>query len=524
MNFRKVVAVMAGASLPLAASLALAPTASAQEGTPPVQITEPVDVTYTCDADNSNNVGGVNPWTNSVAVSHPDSVAPGEFFTVTIRPGEMKPVQARTGRITYDIQTPDNVTNLASSLGGDHSGFNSGTPRLTTVDANTKINAANTNVVRISDTNSARYGQGAGTTTNSGLRKTSNAAFRLPTVSFTMRAPTTPGEVVFGLPGAGAEAADSAATSQFAYTRGTGNAGTQVDCAVSANAARLAAITVNDVAPVLLDSTTNVIGGDQLADSSIPTTLQAQVAVPQLSAAEISEGTITFRDTETNLIVGEATHPNAQGIVSVTHQFPRIPDGQPDQVRTIVAEYSGVPGSISSSQSTINLTLTEKPTVFHETNFTVAARAGTLGVNTLPVEVTATFARPNVSFPEGTLVQLYRDAKPVGEPVAMPAAGTSISFPVDQVPREERTGTHRYTVELVTIYYDYNQWKGSTQTPATIIVSGTGGVIPGPEPTPGSVDLGAITDPITSSLSDQAGHDVSPLSSDNIVGLLTSAS
>lgn len=525
MKFRKVLAVVAGASLPLAASLALAPTASAQEGTPPVQISETVDVTYTCVDDDANNVGGVNPWTNSVAVSHPESVAPGEFFTVTIRPGQMQANQSRTGRITYDIQTPDNVTNLTSTLEGNHTGFNSSTPRLTTVDATTKQNAATSNVVRIADGASAKYGNNPGTTTNSGLRKTSASAFQLPTVSFTMRAPSTPGEVVFGLPGAGAEEADSAANSQFAYVRGTGNnSQASVDCAVSANAARLAAITVNDVAPYLLESTTNVIGGDQLADSSIPTTLQAQVAVPQLSAAEISEGTVTFRDTETNLIVGTATHPNAQGIATVTHQFPRIPDGDPDRVRTIVAEYSGVPGSISPSQDTINLTLTEKPTVLHDTNFTVTARAGELDVNTLPVTVTATFARPNVNFPEGTMVQLYRDAKPVGEPIAMPEAGTSISFPVDGIPRAERTGTHHYTVELVTIYHDYNQWMGSTQNPATIIVTGTAGETVAPEPGTGSLDMGSITDPITSSLSDQVGYDVSPLSSDTVMGMLSSAS
>lgn len=523
MFLKRAMAMVAGAALPLATALSLAPVATAQ--TDP--IAESVEVTYTCNGANplTNNIGGGAEFTNTVSVSYPETVAPGETFNVTIHAGEMNPVQARTGRVTYDIQTPSNVTNLSSVISVGHSGFNSGTSALATVNPDTKVNAAGTNVTRIWGGTSARFGTSSGTSTNSGLAKTTNAAFRLPAVTFSMRAPLTPGaEVEFGLPGAGANPLTyNAANTQFGYTRGTTNTGNYVECIPGASAASLTKTTVADVAPVILDSTTRIIGGDQTADSSIPVQLQAQVAAPYATTGELSQGTVTFRDQATNLIVGEPTAPNASGIATVQHQFPRIPDGEPDQVRTIIAEYSGLPGNISPSQDTITLTLTEKPTVFWNTNFTVAARVGTLGDESLPVNVTATFARPATNFPEGTLVQLYRDAAPIGEPIAMPATGTSITFPTDEIPRSERTGTHHYTVELVTIWSDYNEWKGSTPNPAVVIVVGTDGEIITPEPGPGSLDMGSITGPFTDSLSGSVGYDMAPLSSPTVTGLLSSA-
>lgn len=522
MLLRRATALVAGAALPLATALAFAPAATAQAETP---VTDTVEVAYTCNANNALNIGGTNPWTNTVAVTYPETVAPGALFDVTIQAGEMTPSQTRTGRVTYDIQTPSNVTNLESVLAADGSGFNTYNPQTVTVNPTTKTNASGTDVTRIWGGTSARYGTGSGTSTNSGLAKTSNAAFQLPTVTFSMRAPLTPGdEVVFGLPGAGAEPLTyNAENTQFAYTRGTNNQGTYVECIASANAAQLTRTTVADVAPNILDSTTRIIGGDQTADSSIPVELQAQVAAPFATAGELSQGTVTFVDQATNLVVGTA-NPNAQGIATIQHQFPRIPDGDADQRRTVVATYSGITGNIASSEDTITLTLTEKPTVFWNTDFAVRANVGQLDDDSLPVDVTATFTRPGQDFPEGTVVQLYRDALPIGEPVAMPETGTSITFPTDEIPRTDRTGTHNYTVELETIYLDYNEWRGSTQNPGVVVVAGTDGVIDGPGAGSGSLDLGSLSNSATSSLSGSVGYDVAPLSSPTVTGLLSSAS
>lgn len=523
MLLRRATALVAGATLPLATAIALAPAATAQTAPEP-PVTETVEVTYACNANNALNIGGANPWTNTVTASYPETVAPGAFFDVTIQAGEMAPSQSRTGRVTYDIQLPANTTNLGHTVGNDMSGL-SGNAQADRVDANTKVNSGSGEVLRLWGGTSARYGTSTGNSTNSGLQNSNSEAFQLPTVTFTMRAPVTPGEeIVFGLPGAGAASAATAATTQFQYVRGTSTRnGTQVECAASASAAALTRTTVADVAPNILDSTTRIIGGDQTADSSIPVELQAQVAAPFATTGELSQGTVTFVDQATNLVVGTA-NPNAQGIATIQHQFPRIPDGDADQRRTVVATYSGITGNIASSEDTINLTLTEKPTVFWNTDFTVRANVGQLDDDSLPVDVTATFSRPGQDFPEGTVVQLYRDALPIGEPVAMPTSGTSITFPTDEIPRTDRTGTHNYTVELETIYLDYNEWRGSTQNPGVVVVAGTDGVIDGPVPGTGSVDLGSLSNSATSSLSGSLGYDIAPLSSPAVTGLLSSAS
>lgn len=518
---RRALALAACAALPLGAAVGLAPAAGAQAGAEIINQT--VDVTYSCIAANASNIGGNAPFTNSVSVSYPETVAPGEVFEVTLQPGSMQPVQARTGRVTYDIQLPTNAYVVSSALAGGESGFNSGTPAIAKINATSKATDAAGTALRIWGGASARYGSSTGTSTNAGLQKTSNAAFRLPAVKITMRAPLTPGEdIVVGLPGAGAASANNGANTQFAYTRGTNNTGTYVDCAVSQNAASLITVPVTDSAPVTIDSTTNVVGGDQTADSSIPVNLTAQVTAQNVSPSDISQGTVTFRDQETNLVVGTA-NPNASGMATVTHQFPRIPDGDPDQVRTVIAEYSGVAGNVNPSSDTIQLTLTEKPTVFYNTTFTVAARVGTLTDTAQPVSVTATFARPATNFPATAQVQLYRDGEAVGAPVTMPASGTTVTL-TDEVPRSELATVHHYTVELVTIWEDYKEWKGSTATPSPVVVRGLNGETITPPPAPGSLDLSGITNPITGSLSDLVGHDVAPLSSPTVTGMLSSAS
>src|SRR5690606_16629774 len=98
-------------------------------------INQAVDVTYSCIAANTSNIGGNAPFTNSVSVSYPETVAPGEVFEVTLQPGSMQPVQARTGRVTYDIQLPTNAYVISSALAGGESGFNSGTPAIAKINA-----------------------------------------------------------------------------------------------------------------------------------------------------------------------------------------------------------------------------------------------------------------------------------------------------------------------------------------------------------------------------------------------------
>ncbi|GAA1053738.1 hypothetical protein [Dietzia natronolimnaea] len=414
MMLKRATALVAGATLPLATAIALAPAATAQSSP---TVTETVDVTYTCVADNASNIGGAGTWTNQVDVTYPTFVSPGEFFDVTIQPGTMNPVQARTGRVNYDIQMPDNADYITPAITSPATGFNSGTAALITVNPTTKVNATGTDVLRIWGGTSARYGTTSGTSTNSGLAKTSNTAFRLPQVTFGMRAPNTPSEAItFGLAGAGL-APSSAEGAQFQYTRGTTNTGTQVECGVSANAAEL--------------------------------------------------------------------------------------------TRTVVTNAPWVPFEWN-------------------TNLNVQAQPGTLDEDSLAVNVVTSFQRPANNFPEGTMVQIFRDGVEIGE-VEMPATGTSVSF-ADDLPRAEDSKVYRYTAVVNNTDALGDTWVGATATSSPIIVTGTNPGAGGGGT--GSLDPGSVINPVdgaiggslTASLSDSAGYDVAPLSSPTVTGLLSSAS
>lgn len=499
MSWKKIASLVAAASM----AVAVAPAAAAQTDT----VTQETSVTYTCRGNDSGNAPG-SPVT--VTATYPETVAPGEIFTVTLDPGQMRNNSRTHARFTYDLALPDNAYLAESELTGAATNM-SGTPSLVRVDATTKVNQTDGEALRIWGGQSARWGTNSGTGTSGGLTVSSGQDFRFPAVEMTFRAPMTPGEVIdVGLAGAGGSNS-TAAGAQLMYSGNTGGffgRNFQNECAVSANAAQLASTTVSDEAPVSLDSTTRIVGGNRAADSSEPVALRAQIAAKYATPAEISQGTVTFRNADTEEELGSAS-PNADGFAEITHTFDRVPDDTPDVPVNIIAEYSGVDGNIEPSQDTIVLTLTAKPIVQWNTDFTARAIIGTLGEDSLPVTVTATFQRPGLEYPEGTLVQLYRDGEAIGDPVPMPSTGTTLTWE-DDVPRGERTATHRYTVELETIRVDYDQWTGSTTTPAAVIVTGTGDNTP--EPGTGSLDLGSVTGPATSSLSDSTGYDVAPLS------------
>lgn len=504
MSWKRLATMVAGATMALSGAVAVAPTVAAQTET----VTETTSVTYTCRGNTSGNAPG-SP--RDVTVTYPETVAPGEVFTVRLEPGTMRNASRNHARFTYDIALPDNAYLAEYSLAGAPLNMG-GTPSLVRVNPTTKVNQADGNALRIWGGQSARWGTNSGTGTSGGLTVSSNNDFRFPPVEMAFRAPVTPGELIHvGLAGAGG-ANNNAAGAQLMYSGNTGGifgSNFQNECAVSANAAQLATIEVADAEAVTLDSTTRIVGGDQAADSSIPVTLRAQVAARYATPSEVSQGTVTFRNADTGEILGSAS-PDANGYADATVTFDRVPDDTPDVPVNIVAEYSGVEGNIEPSQDTIELTLTPKPVVQWNTGFTVRANFSDLTDDSLPVTVTATFARPGLEYPEGTMVQLYRNGEAVGEPVAMPDTGTTLTWQ-DDVPRTERTATHRYTVELETIRVEYDQWRGSTPIPAAVIVTGTSDET-APEPGTGSLDAGSLTGSAQGLLTDSVGYDVAPLS------------
>lgn len=508
MLIKRVTALAASASMALAATAAIAPTVAAQSDT----VTETTSVTYECRGNNAGNAPG-SP--RDVTVTYPQSVAPGEIFTVTLEPGTMRNNSRTHARFTYDIALPENaqVVDTALVSGAQNMG---GNPQLTRVNPQTKVNQADGNALRIWGGQSARWGTNTGSGTSGGLTASSGTDFRFPAVEMTFRAPATPGEEInVGLAGTGPNS--TAAGAQIMYSGHTGGlfgSNFQNECAASTNAAALTTTTVSDAEYAVLDSTTRIVGGDQLGDTSEPVTLRAQVSSPYAPAADVSQGTMTFRDIDNDVVLGTAA-PDADGFAEIQYEFDRIPDDDPDVPLNVVAEYSGFEGeaideTISPSSDSIVLTLTPKPVVQWVTDFTARATIGDLTEDSLPVTITATFERPGLEYPEGTMVQLYRDGEAVGEAVPMPETGTTLTWE-DELPRAERNATHRYTVELETVRVEYDQWTGATDQPAAVIVRGTDDTLP-EEPGTGSLDMGSITGPIEGSLSDSVGYEVAPLS------------
>lgn len=297
MLLKRATALVAGATLPLAATIALAPTATAQEDSPG---TSPVAITYTCTPNATQNIGGSGEWVNEVEVTYPATVAPGEFFSVSIHPGAMQPNQSRTGRVTYDIRVPDNADYLSYEISSGATGFNSGTPQLTAIDPDT---------VRLWGGTAPQTG---GTSTNSGLAKTSTAAFRLPEVTFTMRAPSTSEtEINFDL-------------GQFLYTRGTSNSGTAVTCAPTNpdGVENLTSTTVTDEPWVPFDWDTELTVQAQvgtLGETSLPVDVVTSFQRP---AKDLPEGTM-IRVLRDGVEIGEVEVPETGTSVTLQDELTR---------------------------------------------------------------------------------------------------------------------------------------------------------------------------------------------------------
>lgn len=507
MLLKRAATLVASASMALATATAIAPTASAQ----PETVTETTSVTYECRGRDSGNAPG-SP--RDVTVTYPETVAPGEIFTVLLQPGAMRNNSREHARFTYDIALPDNAQVVDFSLAGAATNMG-GTPSLVRVNPQTKVNQADGNALRIWGGQSARWGSNTGTGTSGGLTVASGTDFTFPKVSMTLRAPATPGEEInVGLAGTGPNS--SPAGAQLMYSGNTGGwfgSNFQNECAASGNAAQLTTTTVSEADFVVLDSTTRIVGGNQLADTSEPITLRAQVSSPYAPAANISQGTVTFRDADTGEVLGTPVQPDADGFAEIQYEVDRIPDDEPDVTANVIAEYSGfdadsIDEDIAPSSDSIVLTLTPKPVVQWVTEFVARATIGELTEDALPVTVTATFQRPGLEYPEDTVAQLYRDGVAVGEPVAMPVSGSTLTWQ-DELPRTERDATHRYTIELQTVRVGYDQWTGSTARPAAVIVRGTDDTLPGPA-APGSLEMGSAE--LGALSSDLVGYDVAPLS------------
>ena len=489
MLIKKLTSVVAGVTMAAGTAIAVAPAAAAQ-------VTDAErTVTFECRGDrNGNTVFDTGASrTSTFEVSYPEEVAPGEFFSVTVQPGQMRNNTNQLYRVNFDYALPTNAEIVGMNLSGGQ-GLSGTAPSVVRVTADNKTTNDNGSVARIWGGNSARWGTSSSTSGTGGLQVGQNTDFRLPQLEIVMRAPATVGETMsIGLPGANLSGW-SAASADMQWIRddpGFFSGNDANECTSNASGAELTTTTVGDLDPVLLDTTTTVSSSLDVLGNTQPTTLTAQVGTQYGALAQMTEGEVTFRDVTADEVLGTAT-PNANGVATLEHSFDALEPGSPDETRQIVAEFSGVDGDLTGSTSEpTTITLTEGATVFYDTTLTLSALLGEEDETIVPVTVRANINRPSgVSFPEDMLVQLYRGDTPIGEPRPLPA-GNQMEW-TDSIERLPQTRTQSYRLEASPFVDGYEQYNITSGARVTVTVNGTNPSLD-PPIVPGGGSLGALT-------------------------------
>lgn len=484
---KKMTSVVAGVAMSAGAAFVVAPTAHAQAEV----VTEQRTVTFAC---TGTDVGQANVSPTTFDVSYPEEVAPGEFFSVVLQPGQMRNNNRALQRVTFDYALPDNAAIVGLNVGDDELNVG-GNATAVRVSASTKQTDAAGSVARIWGGVSARFGTGSSTNGTGGLTVGANTDFRLPSLEVVMRAPTTVGEeITLGLPGSDLTGFTAASTDfQWIKERTSSwtNNAVANECTSNAGAAALTTTTVGDVDPVLLGTTTTVSSSLDVLGNTQTTTLTARVSTEYGALPELMQGDVTFRDADTREALGTA-RPDATGAATLDYVFDALEPGQSDQTRRIVAEYEGVEGDLAGSESApISVTLTNDPTVFHNSTLALRAVLGDESDQAVPVTVNATITRPSGTvIPDGLRVQLYRGDTPVGEPRPFPEDDT-MSW-TDSIERAPQTRTQTYRVEAVPFTDGYEQWTATSPAPVTVTVNGTNPSLD-PPIVPGAGSLGSLT-------------------------------
>src|SRR5699024_10099629 len=149
---------------------------------------------------------GLTLTPDNVAVEYPETVLPGQTFTVKVQPGGMSTGGKDTGRMKYDIALPQGVKISNLRLDGGASGLNANPAAVVQrVDASGKPNA-NGAFARIWDgansvnnggnENDQWYNLGFVSVPRAGLAVDRNKPFRLPRIAFDGTAPDPRGSKI----------------------------------------------------------------------------------------------------------------------------------------------------------------------------------------------------------------------------------------------------------------------------------------------------------------------------------------
>ena len=304
---------------------------------------------------------GLTLTPDNVAVEYPETVLPGQTFTVKVQPGGMSTGDKDTGRMKYDIALPQGVKISNLRLDGGASGLNANPAAVVQlVDASGKPNA-NGAFARIWDgAHSVNNGGQEDDRWNwrvnrAGLAVDRNKSFRLPRIAFDVTAPTTVGsKIVTGLRAAGTGAGPA----------GKENRDNTLSMLAKANVADAVYCTA-DAAGKTLTSTTVALRDTQTEFDETSTDLEVTSGEGEVTLKALVKGTdgqpITEGKVEFDLGDGQRRTVDVRdGVAELRYTYAELADRESVKHK-VVARYLGVEGRTGASEATTTVTVNPKP-------------------------------------------------------------------------------------------------------------------------------------------------------------------
>lgn len=295
---------------------------------------------------------------DNVAVEYPETVLPGQTFTVKVQPGEMRTGGKKTSRMKYDIALPQGVKISNLRIDGGASELNANPAAVVQrVDASGNPNA-NGAFARIWDgTHSVNNGgQESDSWGNGpGLAAPENTSFRLPRIAFDVTAPTTVGsKIVTGLRAAGTAAGPASKENRD-------NTLSMLATAFRTDAVYCTA----DAAGKTLTSTTVALRDTQTEFDETSTDLEVFSGEGEVTLKALVKGTdgqpITEGKVEFDLGDGQRRTVDVRdGVAELRYTYAELADRESVKHK-VVARYLGVEGRTGASEATTTVTVNPKP-------------------------------------------------------------------------------------------------------------------------------------------------------------------
>lgn len=403
------------ASFGLIIVLGASGAAADDQSSPAPVITTTTEVNYTC-SDNKSSYGNqqqdvmLNP--DTFTATYPQSVQPGETFTIMLQPGEWTTTE-QLGRIRYDIALPTMGTIDGVALTNQGANVEGRDAPLSVIRVDEDGNEADDGAfARISAGNlTIDNGPHADNGNNdaTGLTAASSLfddqdenddrseTFQIPGITITMTAPNTPGAIMTaGLRNAGQT--DEVPTLSLLEVRNYHGywsdsfVNDAINCAADVSAAQLTMTTVQEETVEAVDTSIGFVDSSEITlPYDNPATPEGTIAVNVTTAdgAIVNKGQVTFTigdDTQVvDVIDGVATLPDYVFPTGAAHS---------EVVHAVTANYNGVADIFnpSSTPQALTVTVEAEPLVQAQRNLelTAIAQNDSIDVNDIPITLTAT--------------------------------------------------------------------------------------------------------------------------------------